>query len=70
MQRNTLSTLSIVFSGISLLLLPPFFGIAAFVLAIIGVVKKESRGVLALVLSIVFPILGMVLGALVFTALS
>jgi|LauGreDrversion4_2_1035121.scaffolds.fasta_scaffold2711495_1 hypothetical protein len=70
MQGNKLSTLSIIFSGISVLLFPPVFGIAAFILAIIGLVQKESRGVLALILSIVLPILGAVLGALVFVSMS
>jgi hypothetical protein len=66
-MKNTLSNLAIIFAGVSLLLFPPVFGLAAFVLAIIGLVKKESRGVLALILSIVLPIAGMVIGALVFT---
>jgi hypothetical protein len=33
------------------------------VLGVIAVVKKEKNGVLALILSIVLPIVGMVLGA-------
>ncbi|NBS85365.1 MAG: hypothetical protein EBQ79_04580 [Actinobacteria bacterium] len=69
-MKNTLSNLAIIFAGVSLLLFPPFFGLAAFILAIIGLVKKESRGVLALILSIVLPIAGMVIGALVFTSIA
>ena len=52
-----------IFAGVSVLFLPILFGPAAFVLGIIAVVKKEKNGVLALILSIVLPIVGMVLGA-------
>ena len=62
-QKNTLSLLAMIFAGVSVLFLPILFGPAAFVLGVIAVVKKEKNGVLALVLSIVLPIVGMVLGA-------
>jgi hypothetical protein len=62
-QKNTLSLLAMIFAGVSVLFLPIQFGPAAFVLGIIAVVKKEKNGVLALILSIVLPIVGMVLGA-------
>lgn len=62
-QKNTLSLLAMIFAGVSVLFLPILFGPAAFVLGIIAVVKKEKNGVLALILSIVLPIVGMVLGA-------
>lgn len=68
-QSKLYSTLGIIFAGVSLLLLPPFFGVAALVLGIIATVKKESLGVLALVLGIVLPITGAVLGALVWSNL-
>ena len=68
-NKNTLSTLAIIFSGVSLLFLPPLFGTAALVLGIIATVKKERLGVLGLVLSIVLPILGMVFGAMVATSM-
>jgi hypothetical protein len=67
MKTNKLSTLAIVFASISLLFFPIVFGPAALILAIIGLVNKEPRGVLALVLSIAFPIIGMVLGAMYVT---
>ncbi|NBQ97228.1 MAG: hypothetical protein EBT26_02265 [Microbacteriaceae bacterium] len=57
-------------SGVSLLFLPPFFGLAALILAIIAMTKKEKSRVIALVLSIVLPILGMILGVLVVTSMS
>ncbi|MGA1416661.1 MAG: hypothetical protein ACO319_06365 [Candidatus Nanopelagicaceae bacterium] len=69
-QSKTLSILAIVFAGVSVLILPPVLGTAAFVLAIIAVVKKQQLAILALVLSIVLPILGMVVGAAVVTGLS
>ena len=69
-QSKTLSILAIVLAGVSVLILPPFLGTAAFVLAIIAVVKKQPLAVLALVLSIVLPIIGMVVGAAVVTGLS
>ena len=61
-QKNTLSVLAIIFAGVSLIFLPPVFGLAAFVLGIIATVKKEKLGVLGLVLGIVLPIVGMVIG--------
>ena len=64
MQSNKLSTLAIIFAAVSVLFFPILFGPAALVLGIIATVKKEPRGVLALILSIVLPIIGMVLGAM------
>jgi hypothetical protein len=63
-QSNKLSTLAIIFAAVSVLFFPILFGPAALVLGIIATVKKEPRGVLALILSIVLPIIGMVLGAM------
>jgi hypothetical protein len=68
-QKNTLSLLAMIFAGVSVLFLPILFGPAAFVLGILAVVKKEKNGVLALVLSIVLPIVGFVLGAVVATSM-
>ena len=68
-QKNTLSLLAMIFAGVSVLFLPILFGPAAFVLGVIAVVKKEKNGVLALILSIVLPIVGFVLGALVATSM-
>jgi len=64
MQTNKLSTLAIIFAAVSVLFFPILFGPAALVLGIIATVKKEPRGVLALILSIVLPIIGMVIGAM------
>jgi len=64
MQTNKLSTLAIIFASVSVLFFPILFGPAALVLGIIATVKKEPRGVLALILSIVLPIIGMVIGAM------
>lgn len=64
MQANKLSTLAIIFAAVSVLFFPILFGPAALVLGIIATVKKEPRGVLALILSIVLPIIGMVIGAM------
>ena len=68
-QKNTLSLLAMIFAGVSVLIFPILFGPAAFVLGILAVVKKEKNGVLALVLSIVLPIVGFVLGAVVATSM-
>ena len=68
-QKNTLSLLAMIFAGVSVLFFPILFGPAAFVLGILAVVKKEKNGVLALVLSIVLPIVGFVLGAVVATSM-
>lgn len=62
-QKNTLSILAIIFAGVSLLFIPILFGPAAFVLGLIATIKKEKLGVLALILGIVLPAIGMVLGA-------
>ena len=62
-QKNTMSLLAMIFAGVSVLFFPILFGPVAFVLGIIAVVQKEKNGVLALILSIVLPIVGMVLGA-------
>ncbi len=69
MKQNTLSTLAIIFAGVSLLFLPILFGPAAFVLGLIATVKKEPRGVLGLVLGIVCPIIGMVVPYVVATSM-
>lgn len=63
--KNTLSILAIVFAIVSLLFLPPLFGLAAFILGLIATIKKERLGVLALVLGIVLPIIGVIIGAMI-----
>ena len=68
-KKNTLSIVSLCLSGVSLLILPPFLGLAAFILGIIATVKKEKLGILALILGLVLPVIGRVIGALVTTAM-
>ena len=68
--KNTLSITSMAFSGVSLLFLPPVFGLVALILAIIAMTKKEKSRVIALVLSIALPIVGMVVGALVAVSMN
>jgi len=68
-QSNKLSTLAIIFAAVSVLFFPILFGPAALVLGIIATVKKEPRGVLALILSIVLTIVGMVIGAMYATSM-
>lgn len=64
-DKNTYSILAIVFAGVSLLFLPILFGPAALVMGILAMVKQERLRVLALVLSIVLPILGAIFGFIV-----
>ncbi len=66
-EKNTFSILAIIFAGVSLLFLPILFGPAALVMGILAMVKQERLRVLALVLSIVLPLIGFIMG-LVFTA--
>jgi hypothetical protein len=68
-QKSNMSVIAIILAGVSVLILPPFLGLAAFILGIIATVKKEKLGVLALVLSIVLPTIGMFLGAVVATSM-
>jgi len=65
---NALSILAIIFGGVSLLLFPIIFGPVALVLAIIAKTKSEKLSTIALIVSIVGPLIGFVLGALVFAA--
>lgn len=64
-SKNTLSILALVFAGVSVIVLPPLFGLVAFILGLIAAIKKERLGILALVLSIVLPLLGLIFGFLV-----
>lgn len=67
-QSNTLSVIGIVLGAVAFLLLPPLFGLAGIVLGIIAMVRKERLGWVALVVSIAGLIGGMVIGAVVFSA--
>ncbi len=69
-NSRTLGTLSIIFACVSLMFLPPVFGIAGFILGIIGITKGEGAvAIVGLILSCILPIIGMILGALVWTGL-
>ena len=58
--------LSIVFAGLSLLILPIIFGPLGIIMAVIALVKGEKKlGIIGLILSIVLSILGFVLGFVV-----
>jgi hypothetical protein len=67
---RTCSILSIIFGAVAFLFCPIVFGLAGFVLGIIGVVqsKNKTAGVIGIVLSVVGTVVGMILGAA--TALS
>lgn len=68
-KKQTLGTLSVVFACLSLFILPPLFGLAGFVIGLVGVCKREgANSIVGLVLSIVFPPIGMLLGLLFFAA--
>lgn len=69
-KKRTNGELSIVFAVLSLFLLPPIFGLVGIILGIIGVTKEEgATAIVGLVLSFIFSIIGMILGAWVWTNL-
>jgi hypothetical protein len=61
---NALGHLALALALASLLLFPPFLGLASFICAIVFLVQTSSKGygVVVLLLSIVCPIIGIVLG--------
>ena len=65
-KKTPLGILSIIFACISLIFFPPIFGLAGFILGIIGITKGEGRTATAgLILNCIFPIIGMIIGAIV-----
>jgi hypothetical protein len=66
---NTLSIIGIVLGCIAVVFCPPGFGIAGIVLGIIGNSKGERLGKVAIIVSAVGLVLGLVLGAIVFTSM-
>ncbi len=62
---NVFSTLGIVFGAIGLLIIPFLFGGVGVIMAIIAKSKKESRANIALAVSLVGLIGGMIIGAIV-----
>ena len=68
---NGTATTALAFACVSLLIFPPIFGLIAFILGIIGVCVCPNKGyaTVALILSIVFPVLGMLIGIAVYQSL-
>ena len=62
-ESNTFSIISIVLGGLAFILLPPFFGGAGVILAIIGKTKNEKMWGIGLAVSIVGAVVGMIFGA-------
>ena len=61
-MKQPLGSLSIIFACLSLLILPPLFGLVGLILGIIGTAKGEGgAAITGLVLSIILPIIGMML---------
>ena len=67
-NSNALSILAIIFGGISVLILPILFGPIGIVLGIIAMTRKERLSTVGLIISIVGPVIGAILGVLVFAA--
>jgi hypothetical protein len=66
-SSNTLSIISIVLGGVSFLILPIVLGPAAIILAVIAKSKKEKLANIALAVGILGTVIGMFLGAIVFS---
>ena len=56
-KDHTIANIGIGFSVASLMFFPLFLGLAGFVLGIIAIAKGDTRGVYAVLLSIICPIL-------------
>jgi len=67
-NSNALSILAIIFGGISVIILPILFGPIGIVLGIIAKTRKERLSTVGLIISIVGPVIGAILGVLVFAA--
>jgi hypothetical protein len=67
-SSNALSILAIIFGGISVIILPILFGPIGIVLGIIAKTRKERLSTVGLIISIVGPVIGAILGVLVFAA--
>ena len=68
--NDGLITAVYVLSACSLILSPLFCGLPAFICAIIAVTQNHPKGVQALIISIVCPIIGVVIAMLVVGALA
>ena len=67
---NSLSIISFVFAGISLLLFPIVFGPVAVILGVIAWAKGEKLGPVAFAAAILGTIVGMVLGYVIWSGIS
>jgi hypothetical protein len=65
---NALSILAIIFGGISVIIFPILFGPIGIILGIIAKTRKERLSTVGLIISIVGPVIGAILGVLVFAA--
>ena len=69
-HNDGLITAVYVLSVCSLLISPLFCGLPAFICAIIAVTQNHPKGVQALIISIVCPIIGVVIAMLIFGAMA
>jgi membrane protein DedA with SNARE-associated domain len=67
-SSNTLSTLGIVFGAISFLFFPILFGPIGIVLGAVAKSRGESKATTALWVSILGLVIGMIIGALVWSS--
>jgi len=67
-NSNALSILAIIFGGISVIIFPIIFGPIGIILGIIAKTRKERLSTVGLIISIVGPVIGAILGVLVFAA--
>jgi hypothetical protein len=67
-NSNALSILAIIFGGISVIIFPILFGPIGIILGIIAKTRKERLSTVGLIISIVGPVIGAILGVLVFAA--
>jgi hypothetical protein len=64
-QSNIFSTLGIIFGAVGFLFLPIVIGVAGIVMSVIAKSKQEPKADVALAISIIGTVLGMIIGALV-----
>ena len=68
--NDGLITAVYVLSACSLILSPLFCGLPAFICAIIAITQNHPKGVQALIISIVCPIIGVVIAMVLFGAMA
>ena len=68
-NSNTYSIISMVLGGLAFLIFPPFLGGAGVILAVIGKQKNEKLWAIALTVSIVGAVVGMIFGVAVWSLL-